>query len=94
MIINTDLIFPIIKNNSDFIKNHPNLNPNSSAYEHYWMEELERLISGYWGKEVENEYRFINPQLYYFINYHTMMVSKKKQRVKSRPYLWDINYTY
>jgi hypothetical protein len=96
MIINTNLLFPIIKDNSDFIKTHPNLHPSSSAYEVYWTEELNRLIYGYWGEEKTEEglrYRFLPPQLYYFINYHTMMVTKKKQRIKSRPYLWDINYT-
>jgi hypothetical protein len=96
MTINTDLLFPIIENNSDFIKTHPNLHPSSSAYEVYWTEELTRLIYGYWGKEETKQgirYRFIPPQLYYFINYHTMMVTVKKQRIKSKPFLWDINYT-
>ena len=96
MTINTDLLFPKIEDNTDFIKTHPNLHPSSSAYEVYWTEELTRLIYGYWGKEETKEgvrYRFIPPQLYYFINYHTMMVTKKKQRIKSRPTLWDINYT-
>lgn len=94
MVIETNLIFPVIKDNSDFIKTHPVLHPHSTAYERYWMTELERLIVGYWGKELD-EYRYIPPQLYYFINYHTMMVKKpkSKQRVKSRPFLLDINYT-
>jgi len=92
MIIKTDLLFPVIKDNSDFIKTHPILHPHSTSYEKYWLQELERLIYGYWGTE-KDEYRYIPPQLYYFINYHTMMVTKNKQRVKSRPYLWDINYT-
>jgi hypothetical protein len=96
MHIQTDLLFPTIEDNSDFIKTHPNLHPSSTAYEIYWKEELNRLIYGYWGEEKTKEglkYRFIPPQLYYFINYHTMMVTKKKQRLKSRPFLWDINYT-
>ena len=94
MVIETDKIFPIIKDNSDFIKSHPDLHPHSSAYEKYWGTELERLLIGYWGKEVD-EYRYIPPQLYYFINYHTMIVKKQnsKQRVKSRPFLLDINFT-
>ena len=96
MHINTELLFPRIEDNSDFIKTHPNLHPSSTAYELYWKEELNRLIYGYWGEEQTKEglkYRYIPPQLYYFINYHTMMVTKKKQRIKSRPFLWDINYT-
>jgi hypothetical protein len=94
MTIETDLIFPIIKDNSDFIKTHPVLHPHSTAYEMYWMKELERLILGYWGKELD-EFRYIPPQLYYFINYHTMMVKKpkSKERIKSRPFLLDINYS-
>ena len=40
MTINTDLLFPIIEDNTDFIKTHPNLHPSSSAYEVYWTQEL------------------------------------------------------
>ena len=96
MIINTELLFPYIYDNSDFIKEHPIYHPDSTAYDEYWMSELERLILGYWGTEKTPEglkYRYMTPQLYYFTNYHTILIQDGKQRKKDRPILLDINWT-
>lgn len=96
MIINTDLIFPKIYDNTKFIKNHPKLHPHSSAYEQYWMTELEQLIYGFWETEETPEgirWRYMSPQLNYFTNYHTITIQEKKQRILSRPNLLDINWT-
>jgi hypothetical protein len=96
MIINTDLIFPKIYDNTKFIKNHPKLHPHSSAYEQYWMKELEQLIYGFWETEETSEgirWRYMTPQLNYFTNYHTITIQEKKQRILSRPNLLDINWT-
>ena len=96
MIIKTDSIFPQIHDNTKFIKNHPKLHPHSSAYEQYWMKELDELIYGMWETEETPEgerWRYMNPQLNYFTNYHTITIQDGKQRILSRPNLLDINWT-
>lgn len=96
MIIKTDSIFPQIYDNTKFIKNHPKLHPHSSAYEQYWMKELEELIYGFWATEETPEgerWRYMNPPLNYFTNYHTITIQDGKQRILSRPNLLDINWT-
>ena len=96
MIINTEYIFPKIYDNTPFIKNHPSLHPHSTAYDEYWTKELEEFILGVWRQENTPEglrWRYMNPQLNYFTNYHTITIQEGKQRIKSRPSLLDINWT-
>lgn len=96
MIINTDNIFPKLYDITPFVKYHPNLHPHSTAYSEYWTKELEELILGFWREEQTPEgvkWRYMNPQLNYFTNYHTITIQDGKQRIKSRPSLLDINWT-
>jgi hypothetical protein len=96
MIIDTSYIFPKIYDNTPFIKNHPVLHPHSTAYSEYWTKELEEFILGLWREEQTPEgfrWRYMNPQLNYFTNYHTITIQDGKQRIKSRPSLLDINWT-
>ena len=96
MIIETNNIVPYLEDISDFIKEHPSFHPDSTSYEKYWMQQLEYLLVGYWGKEqtsYKTSYRFMNPQLYYFTNFHTMTLQDGKIRRKSRPLLLDINWS-
>ena len=96
MIIETSYIFPKIYDNTPFIKNHPVLHPHSTAYAEYWTKELEEFILGLWREEQTPEgirWRYMNPQLNYFTNYHTITIQDGKQRIKSRPSLLDINWT-
>jgi hypothetical protein len=96
MIIDTSYIFPKIYDNTPFIKNHPVLHPHSTAYAEYWTKELEEFILGVWREEQTPEglrWRYMNPQLNYFTNYHTITIQDGKQRIKTRPNLLDINWT-
>lgn len=96
MIIETSYIFPKIYDNTPFIKHHPVLHPHSTAYAEYWTKELEEFILGLWREEQTPEgirWRYMNPQLNYFANYHTITIQDGKQRIKSRPSLLDINWT-
>lgn len=96
MIIETSYIFPKIYDNTPFIKHHPVLHPHSTAYAEYWTKELEEFILGLWREEQTPEgirWRYMNPQLNYFTNYHTITIQDGKQRIKSRPSLLDINWT-
>ena len=96
MIIETSYIFPKIYDNTPFIKHHPVLHPHSTAYAEYWTKELEEFILGLWREEQTPEgirWRYMNPQLNYFANYHTLTIQDGKQRIKSRPSLLDINWT-
>ena len=81
MIIETSYIFPKIYDNTPFIKHHPVLHPHSTAYAEYWTKELEEFILGLWREEQTPEgirWRYMNPQLNYFANYHTITIQDGK----------------
>ena len=66
-------LFPKLHDISPFlVKEHPVYHPDTMEYTKYWEEHEKRCIEGYWGldkKGSEGGWRFIPPQLYYYVNF-------------------------
>jgi hypothetical protein len=68
-------MFPDIINREVFLnRNHPRLDPRTGEYVTYWREEKRRCIEGYWAKEAEGHWRWMNPTLYYYINHDEILL--------------------
>lgn len=69
----TDIIPFRIKNRNAFIKqSHPNTFEHEDDYYKYWNKQAARCIEGFWAKDINEEgeggYRFMPPNLYFYIN--------------------------
>lgn len=63
-------MFPEILNREAFYnRKHPKLDPRTSEYVEYWRREKKRCIEGWWVEEVPGHWRWMNPDLYYYINH-------------------------
>lgn len=90
-------LFPKIINRSVFVKKHPRINPeiHRPKIVSYWREEKRRCIEGYWGKEAEEHWRWMNPDLYFFTNHWTIThVERGKPERTIRPYLRTVDWYF
>src|SRR5690554_3172138 len=89
-------LFPDIVNRDVFINNnHPSINPEIDGirWSNYWAEEKKRCIEGFWGEEKEGMWRWMNPDLYFYINHWT--IEHKNSAGKSvpmSPHLRDVEW--
>ena len=88
------MLYPKIYNIDKFINEHPNHHPDSKKYIDYWREEKRRCIEGYWYEEEEGVWRFVIPQLYFYANMGTIIMTdhKTKTRKRTRPKIRDVEW--
>src|SRR6056297_1770469 len=77
-------------NNSEFkIKEFPNFDPIIDKWERieWWKTHKRRIFEGYWvgGK-------WIPPELYYYINFHKIVIEDGIYRNLDLPFLRDIDW--
>lgn len=77
-------------NNSNFILPEiPNYHPIIDKYDRldWWKEQKRRCIEGYWfgGK-------WMPPELYYYVNFHTITFESEENQSIGRPWLRDIDW--
>lgn len=90
-------LFPKIINREAFMnQTHPKIHPRlyPDRHRHYWREESRRCIEGFWAREAENHYRWMNPDLYHYINHWTIkhIQEHSKAEIAMKPYLRDIEW--
>lgn len=82
-----------IQNKKDFqIPEVPSYHPLSNKYIDWWREQKRRCIEGHWAGG-----RWMPPQLYFYINFGTIMLNKKassKAKVPGRPFLRDLEWEF
>jgi len=64
-------LFPDILNRKPFyFQEHPVYHPleEQEEYESYWLEQEKRCVEGLWVEETKGNWRFMPPQLYFYIN--------------------------
>lgn len=88
------MLFPKINNLKGILKTHPEYHPDSKKYIDYWREEKRKCIEGYWYQDLPNEWRYCPPQLYFYANMGTIVVTdhKTKARLKTRPLIRDVEW--
>jgi hypothetical protein len=70
----------------------PSYHPLSNKYIEWWREQLRRCIEGFWSGG-----RWMPPQLYFYVNFGTIMLNKKassKAKVPGRPFLRDLEWEF
>lgn len=89
-------LFPKIINRKVFLnQTHPRMHPeiDRDKYVRYWREEKRRCIEGYWAKEKRGHWRWMNPDLYHYINHWTIKDSRKDgPEVAVKPTLRDTEW--
>lgn len=60
--------FKIMNRDNFLFQNHPEDFPNEDAYLDYYNRQAYRCIEGYWGKDGDAGYRFMTPNLYFYVN--------------------------
>ena len=77
-------------NNSNFLeKEIPIFHPITQKYDRleYWREQKRRIIEGYWSGG-----KWMPPELYYYVNFHTITFEDGAFRGTGRPWLRDIEW--
>src|SRR5690554_7854651 len=87
-------MFPDIINRKAFLnQNHPTYSPvlDKEKYVAYWDEEYRRCVEGWWVKEKESHWRYMNPDLYHYINHWTIKDTREESNaeVPIKPRLTD-----
>lgn len=80
----------MIINNSNFILNEiPNFHPISQKFDkrNWWSEQKRHMIEGYWSSG-----KWMPPELYYYVNFHTIIFEDGANRTIGRPWLRDIDW--
>jgi hypothetical protein len=88
-------LFPKIINREVFInRDHPTIHPEKQEFVDYWRREKKRCIEGFWGKETEGHWRWMNPLLYFYINHYEILIvdEENKARYHSPPNLDDVEW--
>jgi len=95
-------MFVRIQNKKAFLLEEvPNYHPESQKYYKFWKEQKQRCIEGFWALDtkdetVDNEWRWMPPNLYFYVNFGTILHKEKKgePRKKIRPYLRDVEWEF
>lgn len=79
----------IINNDNFLIKEVPNFHPISQKYDrlNFWKAEKRKMIEGYWVSG-----KWMPPELYYYVNYHTIIFEEDIHRSLGKPWLRDIDW--
>lgn len=90
-------LYPEILNRSVFLnQKHPEYNPvlDRDRYIQYWDEEYKRCIEGLWGKEKKKCWRWMNPDLYHYVNHWTIKHTREgaTAEVAIKPYCRDTEW--
>lgn len=90
-------LFPDILNRKPFLhQDHPVLHPveDEDEYLAYWLEVEKRCIEGFWVEETKGKFRFMPPQLYFYINV-CMIIDEDEETnstIESPPILRDLDW--
>ncbi len=77
-------------NNSNFlVKEIPSFHPITQKYDRleFWREQKRRCIEGYWSGG-----KWMPPELYYYVNFHTITYEDGAFRGTGRPWLRDVEW--
>lgn len=90
-------MFPDIINRKAFLnQNHPSYSPvlDKDKYISYWDEEYRRCVEGWWVKEKDYHWRYMNPDLYHYINHWTIKDTREESNaeVPIKPRLRDTEW--
>jgi len=73
----------------------PQMNPAGVKYQQWWKIRKRRCIEGYWA-EHNGEYKFISGPLYYYVNFHKILLTPKNSSSKIKrlgiPLLRDLEW--
>ena len=90
-------LFPDILNRKPFLhQDHPVLHPveDEDEYLAYWLEVEKRCVEGFWVEETKGKFRFMPPQLYFYINV-CMIIDEDEETnstIESPPILRDLDW--
>ncbi|GIU70128.1 MAG: hypothetical protein KatS3mg002_1364 [Candidatus Woesearchaeota archaeon] len=88
-----------IKDSSPWIiKELEQYHPDSDRHTQYWRSLKKKAIEGVWGEDFNNEFRFMPPKLWFYINFGIIQDEDKKTKARKeiKPKLadtmWEISY--
>lgn len=90
-------LFPDILNRNPFLfQEHPVYHPIEQEYEYevYWLEQEKRCIEGMFVEETKGRWRFMPPQLYFYVNICKIIDEDKETNstIETSPILRDLDW--